>query len=188
MINNNDEFTQLCEKQTGTENIYDGIILHVRRDTVTLPNGKPAIREVIRHNGAVCIVPITDDGKVVVERQFRYPVNEVITEIPAGKLDSKDEDIYDAARRELREETGATARELIYLGKLYPTCAYSDEVIHIFVAKGLTFGERDLDEDEFLNIVTVPFDELLKDIIDGKIPDSKTQSALLRAYYMLNEK
>ena len=186
-MTNEEELRQLQEIKTGSEDIFDGIILHVKRDTVTLPNGKPAIREVIRHNGAVCVVPILDNGDVLVERQFRYPVNEVITEIPAGKLDYKGEDIYDAARRELREETGATAKELIYLGKLYPTCAYSDEVIHIFVAKGLTFGERDLDEDEFLNIVTIPFDELLKDIVEGRVPDSKTQSALLRAYYMLHE-
>ncbi len=181
------EYNELCEKSTGSESVFDGVLLHVKRDTVTLPNGKPAIREVIRHNGAVCVVPVMDNGDILVERQFRYPVNEVITEIPAGKLDSKDEGIYDAARRELREETGATAGELIYMGKLYPTCAYSDEVIHLFLAKGLVFGERELDEDEFLNITTMPMEALIEEIMNGNIPDSKTQAAVLRAYYMLSK-
>ena len=135
----------LIETQLTSEEIFDGRILHLYNDTVRLPNGKTAPREVTRHVGAVCVVPLLDDGRVIVERQFRYPVNEVITEIPAGKRDSKDEDPELAARRELREETGIEAKELICLGKFYPAAAYSDEVIWMYLAKGLTFGKQQLD-------------------------------------------
>lgn len=146
----------LTETQVTTDKIYSGCILDFYRDTVRLPNGGTAPRELTRHVGAVCIVPLLDDGRVIVERQFRYPVNEVITEIPAGKRDSRDEAPDDAARRELREETGITARELIPLGPFYPAAAYSDEVIWMYLARGLTFGEQQLDDDEFLNLQAVP--------------------------------
>lgn len=139
----------LTETKLTSEKIYSGCILDFYRDTVRLPNGGTAPRELTRHVGAVCIVPLLDDGRVIVERQFRYPVNEVITEIPAGKRDSRDEAPDDAARRELREETGITARELIPLGPFYPAAAYSDEVIWMYLARGLTFGEQQLDDDEF---------------------------------------
>ena len=149
-----------------------------------LPNGGTAPRELSRHVGAVCIVPLLDDGRVIVERQFRYPVNEVITEIPAGKRNSRDEAPEAAARRELREETGITARELIPLGPFYPAAAYSDEVIWMYLARGLTFGEQQLDDDEFLNLQAVPLDELARDVLAGRIPDAKTQAAILRVYCM----
>lgn len=175
---------KLIETQLTSEKIFDGNILHVYNDAVRLPNGKTAPREVVRHVGAVCVVPLLDDGRVIVERQFRYPVNEVITEIPAGKRDSKDEDPEAAARRELREETGIEAKELICLGRFYPAAAYSDEVIWMYLAKGLTFGEQQLDDDEFLNVTAVPLDELARDILNGKIPDAKTQAAVMRVYCM----
>ena len=174
----------LIETQLTSEEIFDGRILHLYNDTVRLPNGKTAPREVTRHVGAVCVVPLLDDERVIVERQFRYPVNEVITEIPAGKRDSKDEDPELAARRELREETGIEAKELICLGKFYPAAAYSDEVIWMYLAKGLTFGEQQLDDDEFLNVAAVPLEALVRDIMDGKIPDAKTQAAVMRVYCM----
>ena len=144
-----EDFKNLNEVQTGSEEIFDGVILHVFKDTVQLPNGKAATREVIRHVGAVGIVPLTDDGKVIVERQFRYPLNRVITEIPAGKLDSLTEDRLSAAKRELAEETGYTATEWIDLGDYYPAAAYCDERITLYLARGLTLGQRHLDEDEF---------------------------------------
>ena len=146
----------LTETQVTTDKIYSGCILDFYRDTVRLPNGGTAPRELTRHVGAVCIVPLLDDGRVIVDRQFRYPVNPAITEIPAGKRDSRDEAPDVAARRELREETGITARELIPLGPFYPAAAYSDEVIWMYLARGLTFGEQQLDDDEFLNLQAVP--------------------------------
>ena len=177
----------LTETKLTSEKIYSGCILDFYRDTVRLPNGGTAPRELTRHVGAVCIVPLLDDGRVIVERQFRYPVNEVITEIPAGKRDSRDEAPDDAARRELREETGITARELIPLGPFYPTCAYSTEVIQMFLARGLSFGERELDEDEFLNVFRLPLRELVEKVLNGEIPDAKTQAAALRVWCMQQE-
>lgn len=180
-----EDFKNLEEVMTASEEIFDGQVVHLFKDTVTLPNGKSATREAIRHIGAVGIVPLTDDGKVIVERQFRYPLNCVITEIPAGKLDSKTEDRLAAAKRELEEETGYLADEWIELGNYYPAAAYCDEVITLYLAKGLRSGTRNLDEDEFLNIRAVPLDELVDDIMQGKIADGKTQTAILKAYYSL---
>ena len=182
-----EEFSSLLEQMCSSEPIFDGCVLHVRKDTVALPNGKPAVREYLRHGGAVCIVPLLDDGRVLLERQFRYPMNEVITEIPAGKKNSPEEDARLAAARELREETGARARELISLGDFYPACAYSSEVIEMFLARGITLGEQELDEDEFLNVFTMPLEELVQEILAGKIPDAKTQAAVLRAWLWLKK-
>ena len=173
------------ERQLDSKLIFDGRILHVYDDTVSLPNGRTASRELIRHVGAVCVIPITDDGKVIVERQYRYPVGRVLTEIPAGKLDSKQEDHESAARRELREETGCVADELIDLGLFYPAPAYSDEAIRMFLARGLHMGEQDLDEGEFLNVEYVPLEDLVRQVLAGEIPDIKTQSAVMRVYAML---
>ena len=181
------EFQDLKEVQTGSQEIYDGVIVHLYKDTVQLPNGNPATREVIRHIGAVAVVPVTDDGNVIVERQFRYPLNEVITEIPAGKLDSAAEDRLSAAQRELREETGYTADNWQELGDFHPTPAYCDENITLYLATGLHLGQRELDEDEFLNVVTVPLEELVADIMAGRITDGKTQTAILKAYYLLKK-
>ena len=178
---------KLTEVQTGSEEIYDGVILHVYKDTVTLPNGKPAGRELIRHVGAVGIVPVTDDGRVIVERQYRYPLDSVITEIPAGKLDSKSEDRLSAAKRELREETGITADEWTDMGVYYPAAAYTDEKITLYLARGLHFGQQDLDDDEFINIEAVPLDELVNDVMSGEITDGKTQVGILKARYFLEK-
>ena len=176
-----DRFENLTEAKTSSEEIYDGVILHVYRDTVVLPNGKPALREVIRHVGAVAIVPLTEDGKVIVEKQYRYPLDRVITEIPAGKLDSREEDRLAAAKRELKEETGITADEWIDMGLYYPSGAYTDETISLYLARGLHFGDQNLDDDEFLNIEAVPLAELEEAVMTGKIADGKTQVAILKA-------
>ena len=175
----------LIERQLDSTLIFDGRILHVYDDTVSLPNGHTASRELIRHVGAVCVLPLTDDGNVIVERQYRYPVGRVLTEIPAGKLDSKQEDHESAARRELREETGCIADELVDLGVFYPAPAYSDEAIRMFLARGLHMGAQDLDPDEFLNVEYVPLEDLVRQVLAGEIPDVKTQSAVLRVYTML---
>ena len=182
-----EDFKNLNAVMKESEEIFDGQVLHLFKDTIELPNGREATREVIRHIGAVAIVPLTDDGKVIVERQFRYPLNQVITEIPAGKLDSKTEDRLAAAKRELEEETGFTADEWIDLGNYYPAAAYCDEKITMYLAKGLHKGTRNLDEDEFLNIREVALEELVEDIMQGKIADGKTQVALMKAYLLLKK-
>lgn len=179
------EWNELAEVMTATEEIFDGHVVHLVKDTVRLPNGNHATRETVRHIGAVCVVPMLDDGRVIVERQFRYPLNEVITEIPAGKLDSKTEDRLSAAKRELAEETGYTAEEWVSLGDYYPAAAYTDERITMYLARGLRRGEQHLDEDEFLNVIAVPLEELVRDIMEGRIADGKTQAAVLKAYLMM---
>jgi len=179
------ESRELKETGVSSEKIFDGVVLHVRRDSVKLPNGEDAVREVIRHVGAVCVIPVTDDNSVIMERQYRYPIARVLTEIPAGKLDSPDEDRLSAIKRELREETGFTAREWISLGDFHPAPAYSDEYISMYMARGLEKGERHLDEDEFLNVMTVPLKDLVDDVMAGKISDAKTQTAVLKAARML---
>lgn len=182
------EETKLTERQISSREIFDGRILHVFEDTVSLPNGKSASREYLRHIGAVCVIPVLDNGDVLVERQFRYPLGRVLTEIPAGKLDSKDEDHLLAAQRELREETGAVAREWTSLGVFYPACAYSDEAIEMFLARDIRFTARELDEDEFLNVARVPLSALYDAVMAGEIPDAKTQIAILKAYCLLHQK
>ena len=175
------EFRTLREVQTASETVFDGVILHVKKDGVTLPNGQPASREVIRHIGAVCVIPVTENGEVIVERQYRYPIDRVITEIPAGKLDSPGEDRLSAIKRELREETGYTAEEWIPLGDFHPAPAYSDEYISMYMARKLHAGRQALDADEFLDVFTVPLKDLVEDVMAGRIADAKTQTAVLKA-------
>ena len=166
------ENSRLREVRTGSEEIFNGVILHVQRDTVRLPNGSETIREVIRHIGAVCVIPVLENGDVVMERQYRYPLDRVILEIPAGKLDAADEDRFSAIQRELREETGYTADEWTVLGDFHPAPAYSDEFITMYMARGLRKGDRHLDEDEFLDVYTVPLKDLVEDVMAGRISDA----------------
>jgi len=182
---NREEYAGLAETQTGSEEIFDGIILHVVRDDVRLPDGSASKREVIRHIGAVCVIPVTDEGNVILERQFRYPLDEVITEIPAGKLDYESEDRLDAIKRELKEETGYTADHWIDMGLFFPAAAYSDERITMYLATGLHKGEQHLDQGEFLNVFEMPLTEAVRQVMDGEITDSKTQVAILKAARIL---
>ena len=185
MKRNEEEYRQLAEARISGTETYHGPLLHVFHDRVRLPNGDESGRDYIKHLGAVCIVPVTEDGQVVVERQYRYPVGQVLTEIPAGKLDRRDEDRLLAAQRELREETGAEAGEWTSLGLFYPACAYSDEAIEMFLARGIRFGERHLDKDEFLNVARMPLAALLEAVMAGEVPDAKTQIAVLKAARLL---
>ena len=178
--------SDLTEKQLSTEEIYHGRLLHVYKDAIALPNGATSVREYIRHSGAVCIVALTENRRVPVVRQYRYPMGSVLLEIPAGKLDGGGESPEEAARRELKEETGATVGELVYLGPLYPTPAYTDEVIHMFWAKDVVLGEATPDEGEFLTFTLMPLEELTDAILRGEVPDAKTQTAVLRAVAYLN--
>ena len=179
------ENSRLREVQTGSEEIFSGVILHVQRDTVRLPNNNEAIREVIRHIGAVCVIPVLDNGDVIVERQYRYPLDRVILEIPAGKLDAPDEDRLSAIQRELREETGYTAEVWKELGDFHPAPAYSDEFITMYLARGLRKGDQHLDADEFLDVYTVPLKDLVEDCMAGRISDAKTQVCILKAARIL---
>ena len=131
------------------------------------------------------MIPVTDDNKVIMERQFRYPLNKVILEIPAGKLDAPDEDRLSAIKRELREETGYTADEWTELGDFHPAPAYSDEYITMYLARGLHKGERQLDEDEFLDVYAIPLADLVRDVMEGRISDAKTQVCILKAARIL---
>lgn len=177
---------KLIEKQRDSKCVFDGRVLHVYCDGVDLPNGHTSTREYIRHIGAVAVVPLTDEGEVICVRQFRYPFGRVILEIPAGKLDSYTEDFREAALRELREETGATCERLDFIGDLITTPALMDEVIHLYLARGLSFGETDFDEDEFLDVARIPLDTLVDMIMDGRIKDSKTQAAILKTKVILD--
>ena len=170
----------LTEKRLSGELIYDGCVVHLWRDEIELPDGGRGVREIVRHVGAVVVLPLTDKGEVICVRQYRYPFAEVLLEIPAGKLDSPDEDIIEAARRELREETGAVGGELIPLGTLYPSVAIFDEKIHMFAAVGFDMGETDRDEDEFMEVEKIPLSTLVDMVMSGEIRDAKTQTAVLK--------
>ena len=176
----------LTEKGVSSEKVFAGKLLHVFSDDVVLPNGTKTKREYIMHPGASCIVPVTADGKVIMVRQFRYPFHRVLLEIPAGKLDAG-ENPETAARRELKEETGVVPDELIYIGPYYPTCAYSDEVIHMYLARGLHFDQPHFDDDEFLSVEALDLNTLIKDVMNGCIEDGKTQTALLKAYFFMKQ-
>ena len=177
----------LEEKKLSSRLIYDGRIVHLYEDTVSLPGGGVAPREYVRHIGAVCVLALTDENEIILERQYRYPMGRVVVEIPAGKLDSADEDPREAALRELREETGIVPRELTYMGEDLSSPAILSERIYMFFARGLTFGSQKLDEDEFLDVFRMPLTEAVEQVLSGKIADGKTQAAVLKVYTMLKK-
>jgi ADP-ribose pyrophosphatase len=163
----------LKETQIDSEVAYEGHFLKVQRDTIELPDGKRSKREYIKHPGAVVILPVLDDGSILLERQFRYPLHNVFIEFPAGKIDPN-EDPLDCAKRELQEETGYTAREWHFVCTIHNAIAYSDEHLDIFLARGLTAGQAQLDDGEFLDIFTATVPEMLAWVKEGKITDVKT--------------
>ena len=169
----------LIEKKISSEDVFDGVLLHVKKDVVKLPNGHTAPREWIKHPGASAIVPIFPDGKIILVKQFRYPVNQITLEIPAGKLDIEGEDPIACANRELSEETGYTAKKIWKLGKIATTVGFSNEWIHLYAAEDLKSGKQHTDEDEFINCIKVPLDEAIKMIDEVKIFDSKSIIAIL---------
>lgn len=166
----------LREHTLATQTLLQGRFLHVCRDTVRLPDGSTATREYVRHPGAVVIVPLLEDGpglRVVLERQWRHPLGRSIIELPAGKRDPGEAPLA-CAQRELREETGYSAREWAHAGQLHPLAAYSDECIELWFARGLTAGARALDAGEFLDVFTATPDELLRWCLHGQVTDAKT--------------
>jgi ADP-ribose pyrophosphatase len=168
----------LTEHRLSSEQVFDGALLKVYRDRVRLPDGSESGREYIRHPGAVAIVPLFDDGRVLLERQFRYPHRREFIEVPAGKIDAG-EPALATAKRELLEETGYRAEVWTRIGVVHTAIAYTDEAIELFTARKLTLSERKLDEGEFLEIFAVPFEEAIAMIRDGRITDAKTVAALL---------
>lgn len=175
---------KLTEKTLHSETMFDGHILHIRRDTVELPNGAQAFREVVDHPGGVCVLALDGENRVLLVSQFRYPYQEVLRELPAGKLE-RGEDPRQAAIRELKEETGAEAGSFSSLGELYPSPGYCGEIIRMYLAQDLRFGETHLDEDEFLNLERIPFDRLVEQVLSGEIRDAKTIAAVLKAKLLL---
>lgn len=171
--------SHLIEHFVSQEEIFNGRLLHVVRDTVTLPNERHATREYIKHPGATCIVAEFEDGRLLLERQFRYPVGQVIIEFPAGKLDPNENPLV-CAQRELKEETGYWARSWHTLGHMHPLIAYADEVIHLFHANGLVQGDAKLDQDEFLELFAATPDEISAMIADNRITDGKSIAAFFR--------
>ena len=172
----------LIEHRIAQQELFKGRFLHALRDTVCLPNGAEATREYVRHPGAVVVVPLLEgpDGqtRIVLERQYRYPVGQVMVELPAGKLDAGEDPLV-CGRRELLEETGYQAREWARAGQMHLAIAYSTEVIHIYFARGLTLGERQLDDGEFLDVFTATPQELLAWCRDGRVTDAKTLSCMV---------
>ncbi|MBQ7825062.1 MAG: NUDIX hydrolase [Clostridia bacterium] len=175
------DYSELREIPFEKETIYEGMILHVEKWKVTCPNGHEAPREIVVHKGAAAVVPVYEDGTTLLVRQHRVSVDRVTLEIPAGKLDSADEDPLECAVRELREETGLKAERMTLLTSMLTTPGFCTEKIGIYLAQGLTEGDMHLDEDEFLGVVRMPLDEAIAMIMRGEIRDSKTICGLLLA-------
>ena len=175
---------ELKETPLKAEYVYNGKVINLRVDDALLPNGTVAKREIVEHNGGVCVAALTDNNEILLVRQFRYPYGEIIYEIPAGKREAQEDPLV-CGKRELREETGAIAERFVSLGELYPTPGYCGEVIWMFAAFGLTFGDKNPDEDEFLEAERIPFEKAVEMVLSGEIKDAKTQTAILKLNEML---
>ena len=172
------------EKTISSELKFDGRVVKLYVDEAELDNGQRAYRELIKHPGGVCVLPLDEDGNVYMVKQFRYPFGCALYELPAGKLEYG-EDHRACGIRELNEDTGAEADSFEYLCCIYPTVAYDTEIIHMYLARGLHFGEQHLDEGEFLDVVKMPFDKVFEMAMNGELPDAKTQTAVLKAKLLL---
>ena len=177
---------ELNEKTLSSELIFDGRLLKVYRDEVELTDGGASVREFVHHPGGVAVVALDGEGNVCLERQFRYPYRKVVTEIPAGKLEPG-EAPFDAVRRELLGESPETEGRWDALGCIMPSVGYTDEMLYLYLARELTFGEAHMDEDEFLEPCKLPFARALAQAAEGKIDDAKTVCALFRADRLLRE-
>lgn len=175
----------LIETELASETVFDGVLLNVRRDEVRTPSGTTAVREWVAHPGASVVIAQLDNGKLLFERQFRYPLHRIFLEMPAGKIDSG-EHALDTAKRELREETGYKAVQWRHLGTMHPCIGYSDERIEIFLARGLSYVGSGLDDEEFLEVIEMSLADAILAIRDGEITDGKTISALVWAEKIIN--
>ena len=177
LIDNEDK--NLVEKKLSSEPVFDGVLLHVRKDEVELPNGHKSVREWIQHPGASAIIPLLPYNQIILVRQFRYPVGQVTLEVPAGKLDKVGEDPIECAKRELSEETGYTAGKYWKLTTIATTVGFTNEYIHLYAATDLTPGKIHPDSDEFINVVKIPLTAALQMVESGKIFDAKSAVAIL---------
>lgn len=175
------------EKQIKTNTLYEGLIVNIRRDVAELQNGSIVPREVVEHPGGVGIIPLTRDNKVLMVRQYRYPMEEELLEIPAGKLD-EGEDPLTCAVRELSEETGCTAGEYIDFGAIYPSPGFCRETLFLYLALDLKYGEMHLDEGELLSVEAVALDELIEQIMSNKLPDAKSIIGIMKAKQYLDNR
>ncbi len=173
----------LTEKTLSRDYRFRGRILNFRVDEALLPDGSVAGREVVEHPGGVCVAALTEDDCLLMVRQFRYPYGEILTEIPAGKRDPGEQPLV-TGKRELKEETGYTAENYTFLGKLYPSPGYVDEVIFMYLATGLVAGESKPDEDEFVEVVRMPLKEAVEKVMAGELTDAKTQAAVLKVWVL----
>ncbi len=176
----------LTERTLGREDVFSGRILTVHVDTVELPGGGTALREVADHPGGVAVLALDGENRVLTVTQYRYPFGKPLLEIPAGKLDHPGEDPYEAGLRELREETGAVPGVYQSLGRLLPSPGCYGETLHLYLARDLRMEQQSLDEDEFLNVERIPFDEMVRRCLSGEIEDAKTVAAVLKAKLLLN--
>lgn len=177
---------ELSEKTITVNEVFPGRLIKVYRDDVELPNGDKTTREVVRHPGGATVCAIDKDLNVTMVRQFRYAYAESVLELPAGKLE-KGEDPSAAAKRELHEETGLVADELLPLGIMYPSPGYTDEIIYMYLAIHVEQDEQKLDKDEFVNVEKIPFGEAIQMVMQGGIADGKSQVALLKSYLILDQ-
>ena len=177
---------QHTEIKLNSKEIFKGNVFRVTMDQVELENGMTSFREVVHHNGGACILPLTDDDKVLMVRQYRYALKEELWELPAGKLE-KDEDPFEAAKRELEEECGLTADHYTPLGEFYPTVGYDTEIIYMWVATGLHTTQMHLDDDEFLTPDRVPLQKAYEMVMSGEIKDGKTIAGVLKLKALLDE-
>lgn len=175
----------LTEKKISSRQVFDGVVVKLFVDEVELPDGKKSVREVVRHPGAVCVIPVTDNGEVIMVRQYRYAFGQPLLEVPAGKLEPG-EDPLEAAMRELEEETGTVAKSIEHIGELYTTVAIIDEKIQMYLATGLTYKNAHPDDGEFLEVEKIPLDTLVSMVMNGEIKDSKTQISILKAHKILS--
>ena len=178
---------ELFEKKLNSKQIFDGKVVKLYVDDVELPDGKKAIREIVRHPGAVCVIPIDSDENVIMIKQFRYPFSEVLLEVPAGKLEPN-ENPLEAVKRELEEESGVVADNVEYIGTMYTTVAILDEKIHMYLATDLAYKSAHPDDGEFLEVEKIPLKTLVEMVMNGEIPDSKTQIAILKAEKILEKR
>ena len=175
---------ELTEKTLNSKTVFDGRILKIMVDDIELPNGHKSNREVVGHPGGVCVAALDEDNYLYFVKQYRYPYHEVVTELPAGKLE-KGQTPLENGKRELKEEVGAEGYSYISLGQLYPSPGYTQEIIHLYACRIKSIGSQNPDEDEFLNVEKIHIDKAVEMVLNNQLPDAKTQTAVLNLAMLL---